>query len=203
VFPLPDPDPTWSTPQIKKVRYGTGKKYFCFLGGGYDDNQDKKSLKAEDKKGRAIYVVDILTGAQVWRWDYERDPNMKYSIPSDISCVDTNGDGCVDRLYVGDMGGRMWRFDIKNPDPSYWSGRAVFNSNMHVVSGKRKVFYGPDVTLEKGYEMLFFGTGDREHPNELNVINEIFAFKDRGLDSTFSESDLVNVTDGVTNLKKH
>ena len=37
---------------------------------------------------------------------------MKYSIPSDITRLDSDGDGKVDRLYVGDTGGRVWRFDI-------------------------------------------------------------------------------------------
>jgi type IV pilus assembly protein PilY1 len=188
---------TWSTPHFGKIKYGTSKKVVCFIGGGYDENQDKKTVTTDDKKGRAVYVVDILTGEQVWRWDYRRDPNMKYSIPSDISCVDTNGDGCIDRLYVGDTGGRLWRFDLKDPDPSVWSGKIVFNASTGVASGKQKIFYPPDVTLEKGgYEMVFFGTGDREHPNETNVTNKFYALKDKGLNTTFSENNLEDVTKG-------
>ena len=102
---------------------------------------------------------------------------MRYSIPSDISRVDTNGDGYTDRLYVGDMGGRIWRFDIGGSDTNAWSGKVFFNAS---TNGKRKIFYPPDVTLEKGYEMVFFGTGDREHPNETSVINRFYAVKDKG-----------------------
>jgi len=128
--------------------------------------------------------------------DYRRDPRMKYSIPSDISRVDTNGDGYADRLYVGDMGGLMWRFDIKDADPNAWSGRILFNSNISVGSGRRKIFYPPDVTLEKGYEMIFFGTGDREHPNDTSVTNRFYALKDRGLNTTLTEDNLEDVTKG-------
>ncbi len=67
-------------------------------------------------------MVDLLTGEQIGD-GFSRDPRMKYSIPSDISRVDTNGDGYVDRLYVGDTGGLMWRFDIKDADPNTWSAR--------------------------------------------------------------------------------
>ena len=189
---------TWSTPQIGKIRFGTGEKVVCFIGGGYDENQDKKTVTADDKKGRAVYVVDILTGEQVWRWDYGRDPNMRYSIPSEITRVDTNGDGYTDRLYVGDMGGRMWRFDLKDPDTNAWSGRILFNSSIGVGNGKRKIFYRPDVTLEKGYEMVLFGTGDREHPSETNVTNRFYVLKDKGLNTTLSEDDLEDVTKGAS-----
>jgi len=153
-------------------------------------------VTTDDKKGRAIYVVDILTGEQVWRLDYGRDPSMRYSIPSDISRVDTNGDGYIDRLYVGDMGGRMWRFDIKSSDPNAWSGRMLFNSSIGVGSGRRKIFYAPDVTLEKGYEMVLFGTGDREHRNDTTGTDRFYALKDKGLNTTFSEDHLEDVTKG-------
>ena len=187
---------SWSTPQIGKIRFGSSEKVVCFIGGGYDENQDKKTVTTDDKRGRAVYVVDVLTGDQIWRWDYGRDPNMRYSIPSDISRVDTNGDGFIDRLYVGDMGGRMWRFDIRDPDTNAWSGRILFNSSIGVGSGRRKIFYPPDVTLEKGYEMVLFGTGDREHPNDTSVTNRFYALKDKGLNTTLSEDDLEDLTKG-------
>jgi type IV pilus assembly protein PilY1 len=189
---------SWAAPQIGKVRFGTSEKVVCFISGGYDENQDRGAVSTDDKRGRVIYVVDVFTGEQIWRWDYQRDSNMRYSIPSDISRVDTNGDGYIDRLYVGDMGGRMWRFDIGESDPNAWSGRILFNSSIGVGSGKRKIFYPPDVTLEKGYEMVFWGTGDREHPNDTSVTNRFYALKDRGLNKTLAEDDLEDVTNGLS-----
>jgi len=186
---------SWSTPHIGKIRFGTSEKVVCFIGGGYDENQDKKTVTTDDKRGRAIYVVDVQTGDQLWRWDYSRDSSMRYSIPNDISRVDTNGDGYTDRLYVGDMGGRIWRFDIGDSDTNAWSGKVFFNAS---INGKRKIFYAPDVTLEKGYEMVFFGTGDREHPNETNVINRFYAVKDKGGNKILSEEDLEDVTNGLS-----
>jgi len=186
---------SWSTPHIGKVRYGSSDKVVCFIGGGYDENQDKKTVTTDDRRGRAIYVVDVQSGEQLWRWDYSRDSSMRYSIPSDISRVDTNGDGYADRLYVGDMGGRIWRFDIGGSDTNAWSGKIFFNAS---TSGRRKIFYAPDVTLEKGYEMVFFGTGDREHPTESGVINRFYAVKDKGVNKTLSEEDLEDVTNGLS-----
>jgi type IV pilus assembly protein PilY1 len=186
---------SWSTPHIGKIRYGSSDKVVCFIGGGYDENQDRKTVTKEDRRGRAVYVVDVQSGEQLWRWDYSRDSSMRYSIPSDISRVDTNGDGYTDRLYVGDMGGGIWRFDIGDSDTNAWSGRVFFNAS---TSGKRKIFYAPDVTLEKGYEMVFFGTGDREHPNESGVVNRFYAVKDKGVNRILTEGDLEDVTNGLS-----
>ena len=37
---------------------------------------------------------------------------MTHSIPAGIRVLDIDQDGYADRMYVGDMGGRVWRFDI-------------------------------------------------------------------------------------------
>jgi len=191
---------TWSTPQIGKIELASGEKWVAFFGGGYDANQDKTN-PANDTMGRAIYVVDILTGGRIW--SYANDPDadvndlaMTYSIPSDVARVDTNGDGKTDRLYVGDTGGRMWRFDIGDPSVSNWTGKMIFNANGG-TSDHRKIFYPPDVTLEKDsgdYEMLLFGTGDREHPKVTTVINRLYAVKDKNPSVSMAENDLVDVT---------
>jgi type IV pilus assembly protein PilY1 len=186
---------TWSTPQIGKIQLGAEEKWVAFFGGGYDTNQDK-TTPADDMKGRAVYVVDILTGERIWSWSYTNTNNpaeMIYCIPSDVARVDTDGNGKIDRLYVGDAGGRMWRFDIGDPAPANWTAKMVFESNPGL-----KIFYPPDVTLEKdsgNYEMLLFGTGDREHPKEQTTSNRLYAIKDKNLSTVLTENDLVNVTE--------
>jgi type IV pilus assembly protein PilY1 len=92
------------------------------------------------------------------------------------------------------MGGQMWRFDIGDPDTSKWTGKIIFDSNPG-ASLKRKIFYPPDVSLEKGnYEMIFFGTGDREAPKEKTVLNRLYAVKDKNLSKILTEADLFDVT---------
>jgi type IV pilus assembly protein PilY1 len=182
----------------------------AFIGGGYDANQDNDPTTEMDQKGRGIYVVDIDTGEKIWRYTNSEDPeNMIYSIPSDIAKVDTNGDGKIDRLYVGDMGGRMWRFDIGDPNPTNWTAKIIFKSNPDPpgTNDRRKIFYPADVSLEMdtagNYEMLYFGTGDREAPKENAVSNRLYALKDKNPDPTtpYQEAtDLLNVTSGNPDL---
>lgn len=187
---------TWSAPRIGTIRNGSGTKGVAFISGGYDDtHQDPQPpLAPPDAKGTAIYVVDILTGNPIWVYSRTtKNSEMKYSIPSDIAQVDVNGDGKIDRLYVGDMGGRIWRFDIGDVNQTAsWTGKIIFN-------GSGKIFYPPDVTLEKdssgNFEMLFFGTGDRENPKDTSFTNTLYAIKDKNPTTPLTESnDLVNVT---------
>lgn len=208
---------TWSTPEIGKIKdtsapncpgEGLGKKckWVMFIAAGYDTNQDNIPVLSSDTKGRGVYAVDVLTGSLVWKYTRDEDPSrMTYSIPSDIAKLDINGDGRIDRLYVGDTGGNIWRFDINDAStPASWSGNIIFNA-------QGKIFYPPDVTLEKdwwnctgdlscNYEMLFFGTGDRENPKgELAHINRLYAVKDKPAypHNPMTEDDLKDVTEDL------
>jgi len=186
---------TWSTPQIGKIQHGSIEKWVAFIGGGYDVNQDKTN-PANDTRGRAAYVIDVLTGDLIWSYSYAKNAAMEYCIPSDIARVDTDGNGKVDRLYVGDIGGRIWRLDIGDSDVSNWTAKIIFNANPG-TSDHRKIFYPPDVTLEKDsgyYELLLFGTGDREHPKTTDTINRLYAVKDKNPSAVLTENELVDVT---------
>jgi len=189
---------SWSTPNIAKIAYGSSEKWVFFIGGGYDENQDNEN-PGVDNKGRAVYVVDVLDGSLIKKFSNAEYSEMAYSIPSDVARVDSNGDGNVDRLYVGDMGGQIWRFDIGAPNPDNWTARIVFRSNPGADGTRgRKIFYPPDVTLERDnygdFEVLFFGTGDREHPKEATIINRIYAIKDRGTSQILTENNLYDVS---------
>lgn len=189
---------TWSTPRIAKIKNGDETKWVAFFTGGYDVNQDNVPVTASDTAGRAIYAIDILTGGLIWKYSHSENPAMTYSIPSDITSLDTNADSRVDRIYVGDMGGRMWRFDIGDAvDTSSWSGRIIFSAHTGA-----KIFYPPDVTLERDdvdYEMLFFGTGDRENPKGVTEVNRLYALKDRlpYPHTPMTEADLKDVTEDL------
>ncbi len=191
---------TWSSPQIGKIKITDGAvekdKWVAIMGGGYDENQDHLPVTATDTRGRAVYVVNISTGDLIWSYSNANDTQMSSCIPSDVARVDTDGNGYIDRLYVGDIGGRIWRFDIRDPAVSKWTGKIVFSSNSG-TSDQRKIFYPPDVTLEKdngNYEMLFFGTGDREHPKAANFVNRLYGVKDKNPTAPLTENDLVDVT---------
>src|SRR5690606_29995891 len=59
-----------------------------------------------------------VTGALLWHGSLDGThadfPAMQYSIPARVRVLDFDGDGFADRMYAGDMGGQVWRFDITN-----------------------------------------------------------------------------------------
>ena len=195
---------TWSTPQLGKIKLGADEKWVAFISGGYDENQDDQPVAANDTKGRAIYVVDISNGNLIisngvkWSYTNANNSNMKYCIPSDIARVDTDGNGYIDRLYVGDIGGQIWRFDVGD---SGLTGKIIFDANDPAPSAgvdRRKIFYPPDASLEKGnYEMIFLGTGDREHPKDITKEDRLYAIKDKNPSSPLKESNLYDATEDL------
>jgi type IV pilus assembly protein PilY1 len=104
----------------------------------------------------------------------------------------------------------LWRFDIGarrtgdttvTSDTTTWRGKKVFASNPGsggVADIGRKAFFKPSVTLEIGYDMVLFGTGDREHPQNKNVIDRIYGIKVR--DTDFLSTTVQTESNGPNSL---
>ncbi|QHJ01692.1 pilus assembly protein PilY [Xylophilus rhododendri] len=86
---------------------------------------------------------------------------------SQVTWIDTNGDGMVDYAYAGDLQGNMWKFDLSSTTPSQWSVAykvASINTPLFTASNgltrlpitsAPQYVYGPfNGTL------IFFGTGN-------------------------------------------
>ncbi len=150
-------------------------------------------------KGRGIYAVEVATlnsgvpsftnsGRKVWGYTYgatatsTTNPQMTFSIPSEVVALDTDFNVFIDRLYVGDTGGNIWRFDVGDPSTANWTGRIIFSANPGAGGSSdagRKMFYPVSATLDVYYDVLFFGTGDREHPLNTAVVDRLYGIKDK------------------------
>jgi type IV pilus assembly protein PilY1 len=129
---------------------------------------------------------------------------MTHSIPSDVTILDRNGDGYIDRIYVGDTGGNLWRGDLHDANMANWTVVKLASVGGSEANNRRKFLYPPDVVYGSDanvrYDAVLIGSGDREHPFEVSVVNRYYMFKDRevGLTSTRSsaltEADLFDAT---------
>jgi len=195
---------TWSEPQfgvVKTTDEDTIGTPVFFIGGGYS---------SDNSSGKAVIAVNVMTGAVVKKFSI----GMNYSVPSTVLVIDENDNGFVDKVYVGDLGGQMWRFASFtdsggnslafpncNENIHSWKGHVFFKADNN---NSRKFFYPPSLTLEKGYDMIFMGTGDRENAccnNRNNACSFtgpdiIAAVKEtHSLTPIIGETDLVDVTD--------
>jgi type IV pilus assembly protein PilY1 len=102
---------------IGKVKSGEELKWMVFMATG------NASIVAEHG-GINIFAFDLISGAEVWHFsnDYSDAVN---DIPGSITLFDTDDDTFVDRVYVGDMNGRMWALEAltgTNPYGTVQSG---------------------------------------------------------------------------------
>jgi type IV pilus assembly protein PilY1 len=189
---------TWSEPACGKIKTAdgdtTGTEVF-FMGGGYT---------ADNSSGKTVLAVNVLTGAVVRQ--AVGITGMNYAFPSGVRALDVDGDGFVDKVYVGDTGSQLWRFGwfkASNNDPipfpgadeniNHWTAQILFLADS---THARAFFYPPAVTLEKGYDLVFAATGNREDAcTTSGPVNRIYAVRDKHLSTAYAETDLVNVTD--------
>ncbi|MPZ46741.1 MAG: pilus assembly protein PilY [Betaproteobacteria bacterium] len=201
---------TWSEPKVARIRAHANP--VIIMGAGYDPNQDTDPTTLADAMGRGIVVLDAITGDPLW----QAGPipsgathnlavaGMTHSIPSDVTILDRNGDGYIDRIYVGDNGGNLWRGDLYDANMANWTVVKLASVGGSAADNRRKFQYPPDVVYGSDandrYDAVLIGSGDREHPFEVSVVNRFYMFKDRevGLTSTRSspmtEADLFDAT---------
>lgn len=174
---------TWSTPSIGKIQIGKHKRWFAVVGGGFN--------KESGDTGRAIYIVDITNGDIKWKFT---DPSMTYCIPSAPTCIDLNNDGCIDRIYIGDIGGQMWKLDISDTNMVNWDGYRIFKSQQ-----TQPFYYPPSCALdEAGHLWLFFGGGDRDDVRETSLKNRFYGLRDNGQTVPYADANLKDVTGSGT-----
>lgn len=237
---------TWSTPRVARMLIGsTTPRTVLIFGGGYNaENKDthpphvpERTVPPADRDsdGTAVYIVDALTGDLIWKAAYGPSTGwvdsdnafyhaeLKDSIPSDVTPVDSDGNGLVDRVYVGDTGGRLWRIDMKCIHPSGtmdhpsggqypgcevngvanpWRITPILSVGRHynaTLADDRRFFYPPDYVQSVdsngvAFDALLIGTGDRENPLETETINYFYMVKDIYTSSGSIPSDYAAAT---------
>jgi Tfp pilus tip-associated adhesin PilY1 len=94
------------------------------------------------------------------------------------------------------LGGQMWVFDVSSDKVTDWTGQTLFRAPGQ-PSEKHMIYYQPAVSFDKNrIPWVYFGTGNREDPNEFaNPPERFYAVKDDGLGNyPRTEGDLDNVT---------
>jgi len=178
---------SWSKPTLSKVKMNGEIKDVLIFGGGYDPMQDLSSIKSADTIGRSLFIVDASDGSLLWTpaMDTVSDYTaMEYSMPSDPTILDVNDDGLADQIYIGDMGGQLWRFDLKNDASaaaSAVSGGLIATLSGNGIANNRRFFYPPDVAItaqnDVQYLSLSIGSGNRAHPLDESVHNRFYMIR--------------------------
>ncbi len=196
---------SWSTPVISRMDIGSvtqnADKAVVVIGGGYNTVHDSTTYNATpDGSGAGIYILDLETGAQLWRAgdDNGADLTLKKSgremdraIPNRVRVIDLSGDGFADRMYATDLGGQVWRFDIFNgQDPANLVTGGVIAQlgaeglGSPTAADTRRFYNAPDISLvtdplqQRRFIGVNVGSGYRAHPFDLSAADRFFSIRD-------------------------
>lgn len=226
---LPALGKAWSAPTVARVDVASSgqstQKFVLIFGGGYDEAQENYNYTT-DSIGNRIFMVDLEDGDLLWYAGNNAGANlqlteMNNSIPGRVTVVDTNADRFADRMYVGDMGGRVWRFDIWNGQAasSLVTGGVFARLGAGGIAGAtranaRRFYNAPDVALMQSrgsppYFNIAIGSGYRGHPLENETRDRFYSLRDNAPFTKYTQTqynsltatldgDLVDITTDVT-----
>jgi type IV pilus assembly protein PilY1 len=238
---------TWSDPIITRVKVlgapGSGdhcgpsdgdgdcrEQWVAIFGGGYKDDGDPNlaayvsdpASASWSDRSKAIFMVRLDTGQVLSEIHFDATgatgpSEMKFSLPAPPTVLDLDFDGFADVVYMGDLGGQVWKWDLTpiGEDTDFdgkldnWPSGVVFRTAPEVMAGGslhyRSFFFSPDAALKSGGLLLSFGSGERtdlSFPGDAtrNENNRFYLLEDpdptgaMAFASTFDESDLTDIT---------
>jgi type IV pilus assembly protein PilY1 len=220
---------TWSRIVPARIKFNGANRSVLVFTGGYDLKQDSEAVPTADTKGRALFIADADTGERLWWAGADPDgvadnPNlvvseMTFSVPGSPKVIDLNGDGLADRIYIADVGGQIFRFDL---DPTNTGGSSLVASPSgryfriatlggNTVVDARRFYQSPDVALipgEGGHEpflAISIGSGYRGHPLRKTTLDRFYMIRDLDTvvgvntvdDTPVTDADLFDTTDNV------
>lgn len=178
---------TWSQPTVAAMRIGGNVTNVLVFGGGYDPQHEvENTVYSSDTMGDAIYIVNAETGSLIATIDNSNNADMKFAIPSQPKTIDVNGDGLADHIYVGDLGGQVFRVDLDNrPTATGVVARVKTLAKLagSGVSDQRRFYEPPTVALFKDvagkvFAAVGLGSGYRSHPLNESTTDHFFTLFD-------------------------
>ncbi len=188
---------SWSKPQIAYIK-AFGDKPLLVFGAGYDTTKDE-AIRSEDTIGRGIYIVEAETGKRVWALTPKINGfKGKHSIAADITTLDSDYDGYIDRIYAADTGGDVWRIDMPGTNTNDFSHFKLAELGSNKATEDRRFFYKPLVArtiyskvsetttngkkvitrLDTPYDAIVIGSGNRSKPTGTNEQDQLFMIRD-------------------------
>jgi type IV pilus assembly protein PilY1 len=181
--------------------------HVAFVGGG-------RSASDDNAYGKALFALDLASGTKLWEYANSAGASddrqyMNFSLAAGPTAIDADNDGYVDHVYVGDVGGQLWKFDVSATDPSGWKGKRFFTADPAQANPPpagdfvptHAIYAAPAVALDRQRAIwLFFGTGDRNRPTAMSA-GRFYGLKDdtdmtNGAALTGASAGIKDVTSG-------
>lgn len=131
------------------VKLNTGD-WAVIIGNGYNSGNERAVL----------FVINLNTGALIKKIDTGVGSSTATNGLTTPIGFNQNGDGKVDYVYVGDLLGNFWKFDISSNLTTAWSGTSLFvakdgSGNTQPITGAMSIAIDPKTNKR----WIFGGTG--------------------------------------------
>ena len=209
---LDDAGQSWSSPVIARMDVNVAglntDKAVVILGGGYDAAHDTSQHPlTSDNVGAGIHFLDLVSGTTIWRGGRDAAATKVFStmtraFPNRIKVIDLNGDRYVDRMYASDLGGQLWRFDIKRGETpaNLVNGGVIARLGAEglgspTAGDTRRFYNSPDVSVFRDpvqgerYIAVSIGSGYRAHPFDLTATDRFYSVRDPAIFTQLSQAD--------------
>jgi hypothetical protein len=186
----------WSSPMVGRVKDGGNEKWVAVIGGGY-------ASPGAANSGKGLFIFNMTDGTLLWSYTNADNSSLDDPMPAPPAIVDTDSDGFIDTVYLGNMGSDMWRFKLcKATDgdscgTANWTGSMFYDAS---ASNIRPIFTSATVAKDAYNNVwVYWGTGDKLDPTAPNAQEKLFALKDTDFSSTWNLNNMENITaDGST-----
>jgi len=129
-------------------------KWVSFVATGY-------ASIAEAHGGVNVFAYDLISGEKLWHFSQEYADSVN-DIPGAVTLLDIDDDTFVDRVYVGDMNGRMWEInalDGTNPNETEDVDGVTKQIPLWNCGVGNPISVSPAITEIDGDVVVIFGTG--------------------------------------------
>lgn len=187
----------WSKMMVHRVKVSGNEKWVGFIGGGH--SLSTCTGTDCDLRGKGFFVVNLTDGTVLWSSTGATNADMTYSMPGTAATVDLDNDGFTDLVYMGDLGGNMWRFrfctsqDGPSCNTSNWTATRLFQRD----SGAGAIYDAPSVTKDaNGNVWAYWGTGNKSDPILVTtgLTDRFYGVKDATVSGSYTLSDLENIS---------
>jgi type IV pilus assembly protein PilY1 len=192
---------SWSMPSVSRMEISgvtqNADNAVLVVGGGYDTVHDTAAHPTTaDAAGAGLHVLDLDTGNTLWRAGIDLGANlqstkMTRAMPTAPQVIDLSGNGFADRIYVSDISGQLWRFDVFNGQPvgGLMTGGVIAQLGAEglaspTAADTRRFYTAPDVSLftdklqNRRYIAVSLGSGYRAHPFDISAADRFFSVRD-------------------------
>jgi type IV pilus assembly protein PilY1 len=177
-YALPDEDvDARAEPVVTRLAIsGSGQSpgdWIALLPGGYDTRFDAPDATGTGA-GDALLAVDVATGRQLWSVDGFT------TLPSAPRAIDLDGDGYLDRAYLIDVAGNLWRIDFASGSTA--ADLASERRIARLGTGAHRFFATPDLSVARigGEDRLAIavGSGTLTRPRDASVVDRVYVVFD-------------------------